>query len=143
MLFPVYWRGLGDTAASGSTLLGLHRSSLRESGFLTLISQVSKATQLARSPAVSPAQTEVGCAPGQEEQTQDEAGLELTSPRCESPSGPLVSGLAIMIRTPGRICVGEETALTPARAAPHTQARGLSKAHSESTRALSEGHMAW
>lgn len=27
-----------------------------------------------------------------------------TSPRCESPSGPLVSGLAMMMRTPGKIC---------------------------------------
>lgn len=28
----------------------------------------------------------------------------LTSPRCDSPIGPLVSGLAMMMRTPGRIC---------------------------------------
>lgn len=28
----------------------------------------------------------------------------LTSPRCDSPIGPLVSGLAMIIRTPGRIC---------------------------------------
>ena len=30
--------------------------------------------------------------------------LRHTSPRCDSPIGPLVSGLAMMIRTPGRIC---------------------------------------
>lgn len=30
--------------------------------------------------------------------------LRQTSPRCDSPIGPLVSGLAMMILTPGRIC---------------------------------------
>lgn len=29
--------------------------------------------------------------------------LKLTSPRCESPSGPLVSGLTMMTLTPGSI----------------------------------------
>lgn len=29
--------------------------------------------------------------------------FKLTSPRCESPKGPLVSGLTIMTLTPGRI----------------------------------------
>lgn len=28
----------------------------------------------------------------------------LTSPRCDSPIGPLVSGLAMIMRTPGKIC---------------------------------------
>lgn len=40
-----------------------------------------------------------------------------TSPRCESPSGPLVSGLAMMIRTPGRIwkirCKNKESKQSP------------------------------
>lgn len=38
-------------------------------------------------------------------------GPALTSPRCESPNGPFVSGLAIMIRTPGSIYVGKENIL--------------------------------
>lgn len=33
--------------------------------------------------------------------------LKQTSPRWDSPIGPLVSGLAMMIRTPGRICPTE------------------------------------
>lgn len=33
-----------------------------------------------------------------------EVASVLTSPRCDSPMGPLVSGLAMMMRTPGRIC---------------------------------------
>lgn len=38
--------------------------------------------------------------------------LELTSPRCESPNGPFVSGLAIMIRTPGSIYVGKKSLIS-------------------------------
>lgn len=44
---------------------------------------------------------------------------ELTSPRCESPNGPLVSGLTIMTRTPGRILQKNRNGFSLELSEPH------------------------